>query len=227
MAFEDGKMLAITSSNSYVRTGPGTSNPYIGRFYKNNMFLCAGTTGNWVKVHWGNRDKREFAYISMDNVREDSCNTSNVIVPIMNMALSFAQFGSDVSGKEIESAGLELGGEWCQTFLYWLCNAAGLYGSANLPPFGDALCSEAVSFFTSRGQYYDANGFQPRLGDWIYYKRIGSNDIASHVGIVNDFYNNKIYTVEGNWGSPRCVRVFNDAAAEHSGYTIVGYARPT
>ena len=101
------------------------------------------------------------------------------------------------------------------------------YGSANLPPFGDALCSEAVSFFTSRGQYYDANGFQPRLGDWIYYKRIGSNDIASHVGIVNDFYNNKIYTVEGNWGSPRCVRVFNDAAAEHSGYTIVGYARPT
>lgn len=44
--------------------------------------------------------------------------------------------------------------------------------------------------------------------------------------LLNDSANNKISTVEGNWGSPRCVRIFDDAAAEHNGYTIIGFARP-
>ena len=80
--------------------------------------------------------------------------------------------------------------------------------------------------FENKRRYYAASGFQPQLGDWIYYKKNGSADAVSHIGLVNDYYNNKISTVEGNWGNPRCVRIFDDAATEHNGYTIIGFARP-
>ena len=226
MAFEAGKMIRIKSSSTLVRRDPSTANPYIGRFYSGNMFLCAGTSGNWIKIRWGNRDKREYAYVPMNDAEELSVSTSYPLVPILNMALSFAQNGGSLSGKEIESGNLELGGEWCQTFLYWLCNAAGLYGSSNFPAFNKALCRESKEFFENKGRYYAASGFQPQLGDWIYYKKNGSADAVSHIGLVNDYYNNKISTVEGNWGNPRCVRIFDDAATEHNGYTIIGFARP-
>ena len=101
-----------------------------------------------------------------------------------------------------------------------------LYGSSNFPAFNKALCRESKEFFENKGRYYAASGFQPQLGDWIYYKKNGSADAVSHIGLVNDYYNNKISTVEGNWGNPRCVRIFDDAAAEHNGYTIIGFARP-
>lgn len=118
MAFEAGKMIRIKSSSTLVRRDPSTANPYIGRFYSGNMFLCAGTSGNWIKIRWGNRDKREYAYVPMNDAEELSVSTSYPLVPVLNMALSFAQNGGSLSGKEIESGNLELGGEWCQTFLY-------------------------------------------------------------------------------------------------------------
>lgn len=58
----------------------------------------------------------------MNDAEELSVSTSYPLVPVLNMALSFAQNGGSLSGKEIESGNLELGGEWCQTFLYWLAS---------------------------------------------------------------------------------------------------------
>lgn len=104
MAFEAGKMIRIKSSSTLVRRDPSTANPYIGRFYSGNMFLCAGTSGNWIKIRWGNRDKREYAYVPMNDAEELSVSTSYPLVPVLNMALSFAQNGGSLSGKKSKVA---------------------------------------------------------------------------------------------------------------------------
>ena len=87
MAFEAGKMIRIKSSSTLVRRDPSTANPYIGRFYSGNMFLCAGTSGNWIKIRWGNRDKREYAYVPMNDAEELSVSTSYPLVPVLNLSL--------------------------------------------------------------------------------------------------------------------------------------------
>lgn len=112
---------------------------------------------------------------------------------------------------------LGLPGNYCQTFLYWLCGATGLtlsdmpcYENPPTPGRNYAECGPARMYFEDRNQYHAINlanpdaTYTPQEGDFVYYREQDPDDLqaSAHVGMifaVNE--NNGTYeAIEGNVG---------------------------
>ena len=227
--FVPGMMAKVTVDSTWVRSGPSTSQPYIGELYNRNMCVVAEDVGAWIKIRWGKTWEHQYAYIAKSNLAPINNIAPQPLVYILNTALSFAQYGEDPISRPILGGNIGLGGNWCQLFMYWLCGIAGLGLSGNFPHHTLTLCKDAISFFREKGVYHDLSlepNFTPQTGDWIYFKKIGSNDVASHVALVADNFGSQLMIFEGNWGNPKCVRK-NNAYERLNTYDIIGYARPT
>ena len=104
---------------------------------------------------------------------------------------------------------------WCQTFVAWCANQAGIPTSM-IPRVSGTI--SGMDFFKKNGTWKDA-GITPEKGDIIYLHSKSSS--GYHVGIVANVSGGQISTIEGN---------SSDQVAERSysvgNSTIVGYGCP-
>lgn len=89
---------------------------------------------------------------------------------------------------------------WCAIFVSWCAYVAGV--SESVVP-KHAYTPTGLSWFQQRGLAYSraqvaAGKYTPQPGDIIYFKSSRNNNPTNHVGIVTDYKNNTVYTVEGN-----------------------------
>ncbi len=87
---------------------------------------------------------------------------------------------------------------WCQTFVAWCANQAGVPTSM-IPRVSGTI--SAKDTFKKNGTYhagpYEGGSYTPKKGDIIYFYSSGSES-KHHVGIVSDCVNGIVYTIEGN-----------------------------
>ena len=92
---------------------------------------------------------------------------------------------------------------WCAMFVSWCAHNAGV--PATVVPKHSYTVS-GLNQFLSWGRAYTraqvaAGTYTPQPGDVIYFKSSRNQNKTNHVGLVTDFRNNTIYTVEGNTSS--------------------------
>jgi len=92
---------------------------------------------------------------------------------------------------------------WCAMFVSWCAYVAGV--STDVVP-KHAYTPSGLSFFKNQGTAYSraqvaAGEYTPQCGDIIYFKSPRNSNPTNHVGIVTDYANGTVYTVEGNTSS--------------------------
>lgn len=104
--------------------------------------------------------------------------------------------------------------EWCACFVSWCANEAGLIDSGAIPKF--STCVVGVQWYKDNGRWQDSN-YIPSPGDIIFFDWNGDG-LSEHVGIVERYENNTVYTVEGN-ADDRCLTKAYTAGSK----VILGY----
>lgn len=94
--------------------------------------------------------------------------------------------------------------QWCAIFTSWCAAVAGI--SEDVVP-NHAYTPIGLQWFRSRGRAYsrarvEAGAYTPQPGDLIYFKSGSTPNPTNHVGVVTDYRNGIVYTVEGNTSSP-------------------------
>lgn len=89
---------------------------------------------------------------------------------------------------------------WCAIFVSWCAYVANV--SESVVP-KHAYTPSGLSWFQNKGQAYSradvaAGKYTPEPGDIVYFKSSRNNNPTNHVGILADYSNRTITTVEGN-----------------------------
>ena len=83
---------------------------------------------------------------------------------------------------------------WCSEFVSYCAHMVGLVEEVNIFP-KYSYCAQGISFFKNNGRFHTkSSGYIPQRGDVVFF---GSNG-ESHTGIVKNYSNGVIYTIEGN-----------------------------
>lgn len=141
------------------------------------------------------------------------------IIVILMMSLSAGAYGADVSDLEITGEGStdmvlvaasQIGNEggelywrwygfsshvdWCAVFVSWCADQVGLLDDGSMPKF--AVCDDGIRWFVEKGRWFNRN-ISPEPGMVIFFdwNQDGRSD---HVGIVEQYEDGMIYTIEGN-----------------------------
>lgn len=161
---------------------------------------------------------RSYGFTKYDNStttsNSSSGSTASSAKDIVDVAIS--QIGYTESGNNRTKYGQYTGTNglaWCQAFVSWCANQAGI--STSIVP-KTASTTTGMEWFKSRGLFKYKGSYTPKRGDIIYFKTG-----ASHVGIVEYSSGGTVYTIEGN--SSNAVRRRNYALTYK---TITGYGVP-
>ena len=210
--FLQNNFVMTTIDNVNLRSEPNTSSTRRTLAAKGSTLLIDGYTDDgqlyngstrWVRVKWCSFDNNVFTPDVMymhESYAEEVNNTSSAWKN--QIVTKIAESLVDTTG-----ANLDLKGEWCQTFLYWLCYVSGVNITASDLPVSCGVTADAVAALENSGLYKSREeypNYLPYVGNWIYYRNVGSNDSVSHVGLVvkgPTSSSNKIECVEGNLGS--------------------------
>lgn len=103
--------------------------------------------------------------------------------------------------------------DWCQMFVSWCANQAGIPTSV-IPRASGVVQSK--DFFESKGRFKYKENYTPKRGDLIIFL-----NNASHIGIVTDVRDGRVYTVEGNTSNMVAERSY-----PLDYHTITGYCIP-
>jgi hypothetical protein len=107
------------------------------------------------------------------------------------------------------------GYEWSVSFIIWCARHAGI---TETDLENDINVKNLVGNFSSTGRFYQKEtGYTPKEGDLVFF--LGSSTSPTRAGIVTSFKDNKINTVEGNFGE--AVKQRSYAPGDD---TIYGYA---
>lgn len=115
--------------------------------------------------------------------------------------------------------------EWCGAFIAWCANQAGISTSI-IPANGSS--NGMKDFFNKQGRYFLSPGhggtYTPKAGDIAFFSGSSSVYNITHVGLVASVTNDKIHTIEGNygWGTPKVETLSYDMDTAR----IVGFASP-
>lgn len=117
--------------------------------------------------------------------------------------------------------GKKQGYAWCNVFIDWcFYKALGLDGARELLIGFSAGCTQDYNWFKSKGQIVS----EPQIGDLVFFGDI------SHIGIIENVDNDRIYTIEGNTSNAAELIVNGGQVAKKSylktSKYIYGYARP-
>ena len=112
------------------------------------------------------------------------------------------------------------GADWCSIFVHWcVYQIAGKKLTAKM--FGEPSpknnCAAGVKYFYNYMQAAKLTVKTPKKGDVIFLNSFG------HVGLVEDVDSKKVYTIEGNAGTPGSVKRRSYALTSSK---ISGYGRP-
>ncbi len=117
--------------------------------------------------------------------------------------------------------GLKQGYAWCNVFIDWcFVQAVGVDRARELLIGFSAGCTQDYNWFKSKGQIVS----NPQVGDLVFFGDL------SHIGIVENVDNDRIYTIEGNT-SNKAELIVNGGQVAKKSYIktskyIYGYARP-
>ena len=109
---------------------------------------------------------------------------------------------------------------WCQTFVAWCANQAGIPTSM-IPRVSGTI--SGMDFFKKNETWKDA-GITPEKGDIIYLHSKSSS--GYHVGIVADVSGGQISTIEGNSSDRVAERSYSVGNSSIVGYGCPEYVRP-
>ena len=117
---------------------------------------------------------------------------------MLNVALG--EVGTTESGnahhKYEAFSGLSDYDPWCAAFVTWVGGQAGFLDKNIMPRFTACYFPR---IFSAMGNaiHYEGDGYNPKAGDLIFFSW-SCNGVADHVGIVQSYDSNYVYTVEGN-----------------------------
>lgn len=117
--------------------------------------------------------------------------------------------------------GKKQGYAWCNVFIDWcFYKAVGLDRARELLIGWSAGCTQDYNWFKSNGQIV----LEPQIGDLVFFGDL------SHIGIIENIDNERIYTIEGNT-SDKAELIINGGQVAKKSYLksskyIYGYARP-
>lgn len=115
-------------------------------------------------------------------------------------------------------------GQWCAMMVSWCAAVAGVSRDI-IKPF--AYVPYMVAWFRQQGEIHDAaGGYEPEPGDIVFFRWDGAEtDDCDHVGLVVDYSNGIVTTVEGNTGSSEPT-VCTENQYSYTADFIIWYARP-
>jgi hypothetical protein len=128
------------------------------------------------------------------------------------LAKGAGEKGSDNHGPDIKRyhkvTGASEGDSWCASFISYCFKE----GNGGTMPYGaTAGARDTLGRFKAKGWDFAASvGNPPTAGDIIVWYRGPRNGWMGHIGIVSDYRDGIVYTIEGNRGSyPSKVRAFS------------------
>jgi len=128
-------------------------------------------------------------------------------VAIEELKAGAGEVGGDNAGpwvrKYLEPAGLGEGNSWCASFASWcFLQAAG--GDKTRMPFPYSPgARDLLGKFKAKGWAYEPQAdYEPKPGDLVFWWRVSLQGWQGHVGLVHQFKDGMLYTIEGN-KSPR------------------------
>lgn len=114
-----------------------------------------------------------------------------------------------------------IGYAWCNVFIDWcFYKAVGINRTRELLIGFSAGCTQDFNYFKSKGQIVN----DPQIGDLVFFGN------TSHIGIIENVDNDRIYTIEGNT-SNKAELIINGGQVAKKSYLktsqyIHSYARP-
>lgn len=139
---------------------------------------------------------------------------------------NYTKYARDLDAISGFYNGKKNGFPWCDVFFDWcVVQVYGVSGAKKVMNHGTcgAGCPFSADYYRAMGRF----GTTPRVGAQIFF---GTSGDETHTGIVYDFDNSYVYTVEGNTSSAAGVVANGGAVCKkryaRSYYKIVGYGYP-
>lgn len=133
---------------------------------------------------------------------------------------NYTKYARDMDALKVYN-GIKQGYAWCNVFIDWcFVQALGIDRARELLIGWSAGCTQDYNWFKTNGQVVSS----PVKGDLIFFGDL------SHIGIVEDVRDGKVYTIEGNTSNAAELIVNGGTVAKKSyalnSKYIYGYARP-
>lgn len=113
---------------------------------------------------------------------------------------------------------------WCQTFVAWCANQAGI-STSDIPKVSGTISAKQT--FINNGTYhkgpYEGGSYTPKKGDIIYFYS-SATDSKHHVGIVSDCVGGIVYTIEGNSSNKVQTCSYSVTNSKIRGYGVPNYS---
>lgn len=163
----------------------------------------------------------ENTHVNTGNQREDIVAVAETQIGYhegSNNDTKYNRWNGTINGYPVGGYGYP----WCQCFVSWCANQAGI--STDIIP-RTAGTSTGMSFFKNRGLWNNSSAYggsyTPRRGDIVYFSSSHNVNSPSHVGIVSGYSNGKVNTIEGN-----CSDQVKRMSYSVSDNYIIGYCIP-
>ena len=153
--------------------------------YKSGKYYTALTN---VKLT-GNQ-RKDIVNVAMSQIGYHEGSNSSSLSGVGNGSKNYTEFGRWYGTQDM----------WCAMFVSWCANTAGV--SQSVVP-KHSFTVDGLNWFQKNGLAYSrqqvANGkYTPKPGDIIYFKSSRNSNKTNHVGIVKNYSNKTVYTIEGN-----------------------------
>jgi hypothetical protein len=114
---------------------------------------------------------------------------------------------------------------WCACFASYCADEAGYVKTGILPK--SASCEKGgkgswIYWLKERGLWRDAAGYEPRVGDLIFFDW-GGDGLADHIGIVEYVKGGTVHTIEGNTSNMVARRTYALTSRSIKGYVAPNY----
>ncbi|MDO5157100.1 MAG: RICIN domain-containing protein [Eubacteriales bacterium] len=165
----------------------------------------------------------ENTWANTGNQREDIVKVAETQIGYhegANNDTKYNRWNGTISGYPVDGYGYP----WCQCFVSWCANQAGI-ATDIIPRTAGTYVGR--DFFVKQGTFekgraYGGN-YTPRRGDIIYF---GSGSSPSHVGIVSGCDGGTVYTIEGNYSDSVGTRAISLSNSYIIGYGVPNYVQP-
>jgi hypothetical protein len=149
----------------------------------------------------------DFSLMPPDGMGGSSLGRAALEVAIGELKAGACEEGGNNRGpwvrKYLEPTGQPEGNSWCASFVSW-CFLQACSGDRNAMPFAYSPgARDLLRQFKNKRMAYEPNrGYQPQPGDLVVWWRERLEGWQGHVGLVHQFKDGMLYTIEGN-KSPR------------------------
>ncbi|MGN0582805.1 MAG: CHAP domain-containing protein [Oscillospiraceae bacterium] len=163
----------------------------------------------------------ENTWANTGNQREDIVKVAETQIGYhegANNDTKYNRWNGTISGYPVDGYGYP----WCQCFVSWCANQAGI-ATDIIPRTAGTYVGR--DFFVKQGTFekgraYGGN-YTPRRGDIIYYTSDGAG--PCHVGIVSDCNGSAVYAIEGNYSDKVGTRSISISDSYILGYGVPNY----